>query len=189
MDFIQIREGDLEVSELVALVSQVVAMARGTRTRVVVNDRLDVALACGADGVHLRADSVPPAAARSIAPRGFVVGRSVHSVEEAIGVAAEVDYVIAGTVWPSASKPADHPLLGPSGLAQVVRAVGVPVLAIGGVTLERIARVAASGASGVAAIGLFMAPDSAAAGVCRAIPLRDAAEAARTRFDTSGSAS
>ena len=189
IDFIQIRERDLEVSALIALVSQAVAMARGTRTRVVVNDRLDVALACGADGVHLRADSVPPAAARSIAPRGFVVGRSVHGAEEAIGVAAEVDYLIAGTVWPSASKPADHPLLGTSGLAEVVRAVGVPVLAIGGVTLERIARVAASGAAGVAAIGLFMAPDSAAAGVCRAIPLRDAAEAARTRFDTSGSAS
>ena len=74
VDFVQIRERDLEASELLSLAADVVQMTRGTTTRVIVNDRLDVALAVGADGVHMRADSLPPSAARSIAPAGFLLG-------------------------------------------------------------------------------------------------------------------
>src|SRR5438034_1512504 len=134
VDLLQIRERDLEAGSLAALVSGAVAVARGTPTRVIVNDRLDVALAAGADGVHLRGDSVAPAAARRLAPRGFLVGRSVHSADEAAAIAADVDYLIAGTVFPSASKSQGSKWLGEAGLAAVVRAAGVPVLAIGGVT-------------------------------------------------------
>lgn len=185
VDVLQIRERDLEASDLARLVTEMVAMARGSRSRVVVNDRLDVALACGADGVHLRADSMPPSAARSIAPAGFVIGRSVHGIEEAIGVASDVDYLIAGTVWASRSKPggpACPPLLGPSGLAAIAAAVSVPVLAIGGVTLDRIPGVVSCGAAGVAAIGLFMgSPAGEGGSLCRAIALHRTAEAARAR--------
>jgi thiamine-phosphate pyrophosphorylase len=155
VDLIQVRERDLETTDLARLVSDFVRVSRGSGTRVVVNDRVDVALACGADGVHLRHDSVPAEAVRTIVPAGFLVGRSVHGLAEAEG-AGPVDYLIAGTIFPSPSKPAASPILGLDGLADVVQAVAVPVLAIGGITRERLDEVAAIGAAGAAGIGLFI---------------------------------
>ena len=190
VEVIQIRERDLEAGTLAALVGDGMAIARGTGTRVVVNDRVDVALAGGADGVHLRADSLPVAAVRSLAPRGFLIGRSVHSADEATSLAQGADYIIAGTVWPSASKPESSVLLGPGGLSAIAGAVGVPTLAIGGVTLDRVRDVAAAGAAGVAAIGLFMAEeDGAVVGSCRAEPLAERMGLARVQFDRVRSAS
>jgi thiamine-phosphate diphosphorylase len=156
VDLIQVRERDLETAQLVDLVGDFVDIARGSSTRVVVNDRLDVALAGGASGLHLRSDSIPPAAARSLSLPGFLVGRSVHHVDEAVGQAPAVDYLIAGTVFPTPSKPGALDLLGESRLAEMAKAVRVPVLAIGGVTVERVSRIAATGASGVAGISLFL---------------------------------
>lgn len=154
VDLFQIRERDLEARALASLVSAVVGIARGSTMRVVVNDRLDVALACGAGGVHLRGDSIPVAAARRLAPRGFLVGRSVHTVAEA-SQSAGADYLIAGTIFPTASKPISIEYLGVDGLRAVVQAAPAPVLAIGGMTVERYASVRSAGAAGVAAIGLF----------------------------------
>lgn len=155
VDMIQIRERDLEGGPLASLVGDVVRLTRGTATRVVVNDRLDVALACGADGVHLRGDSIPPQSARSIVPKGFLIGRSVHHEHEAKASAADVDYLVAGTVFPTSSKTGLTELLGIEGLARICRSVSVPVLAIGGVTVDRLPGIAAAGAAGIAAIGLF----------------------------------
>jgi thiamine-phosphate pyrophosphorylase len=155
VDMIQVRERDLEGGRLASLVAELVHLTRGTATRVVVNDRLDVALACRADGVHLRGDSIPPVSARSIAPPGFLIGRSVHHVDEARAVASGVDYLIAGTVFPTPSKAGLTEWLGVEGLARICRTVSVPVLAIGGMTPDRLADVASAGAAGVAAIGLF----------------------------------
>ena len=180
VDLIQIRERDLEAADLVELVEAIVRIARGSSTRVVVNDRLDVALACGASGVHLRADSIAPARARSIAPPGFLIGRSVHRLDEAVEHASEVDYLIAGTVFPTSSKPSAAWLLGVSGLMEMVRAVSVPVLAIGGMTIERVPQIAATGAAGIAGIGLFMAGTRSMAEVI---------EAVRARFDSVKAAS
>jgi thiamine-phosphate pyrophosphorylase len=156
IDIIQIRERDLESAALVDLVATIVEIARGSPTRVVVNDRLDIAIASGAGGVHLRADSIAPRAARSIIPAGFVVGRSVHAARDAASDADGTDYLIAGTVFPTRSKPTSQLLLGTNGLADVVRTVRVPVLAIGGMTIERTDQVAATGAAGLAAITLFL---------------------------------
>jgi thiamine-phosphate pyrophosphorylase len=181
LDLVQIRERDVEAGRLADLVTEAVAVARGSRTRILVNDRLDIAVACGAHGVHLRADSMPASAVRSIAPAGFLVGRSVHDADEAARAAPDVDYLIAGTVFPSASKPDAEPLLGDAGLADVARASAAPVLGIGGVTIERFPRVAAAGAAGVAGIGLFLS--DAPASQCRAGPLHAIADAARTAFD------
>lgn len=169
---------------------ELVALARGSRTRVLVNDRVDVALSCGAAGVHLRADSIPADVVRRLVPAGFVVGVSVHSVADAVAAAPAADYLVAGTVWPSASKPSasSPPLLGVEGLARIAAAVAVPVLAIGGVTIDRVHAVARAGAAGVAAIDLFLSPSPDHSG-CRAQPLRETASAARAAFDTSGSAS
>jgi thiamine-phosphate diphosphorylase len=180
VDLIQIRERDLDTSALVSLVSRVVELTRGSRTRVVVNDRLDVALACGAHGVHLRGDSVPPSKARAIVPQGFVIGKSVHERDEALAAAADVDYLIAGTVFPTASKPGRIDLLGPDGLASIASAVSVPVLAIGGITPERAGDVALAGAAGIAALGLFADADR---------PIKEVILALRARFNIGGGAS
>jgi thiamine-phosphate pyrophosphorylase len=183
VDLIQVRERDLDAAALAALVVELLIIAKGTPTRIVVNDRIDVALACGADGVHLRGDSIPIASARRLAPAGFLIGRSVHGLREAIA-AEGADYLIAGTVFPSASKPASTPLLGLEGLRSIVRAIDRPVLAIGGVSGERIGEVASAGAAGFAAIGLFMAPPpDPEAGGCRAVELAQTMTNARSRFD------
>ena len=182
IDAIQIRERDLDARVLVDLVTSIVHLSRGTGCRVLVNDRVDVALAAGADGVHLRADSIAAVRVREIAPRPFLIGRSVHSASEA-AASLGADYLIAGTVWASGSKPAGHRELSPAGLAAIVRASPVPVLAIGGVTPDRIPEVARSGAAGVAAIGLFMsAVGTETTAECRAAPLGELADAARARF-------
>jgi thiamine-phosphate pyrophosphorylase len=157
IDLIQIRERDLDAADLAALVADVVAVTRESRTRVVVNDRLDVALACRADGVHLRGDSYAVKDARRLLPPPFLVGRSVHTVED-VALASGADYVIAGTVFPSVSKPGAPPtqLLGLDGLRNIVKASPMPVFAIGGITPDRIDAVLAAGADGIAAIGLFI---------------------------------
>src|SRR5262249_18486750 len=118
---------------------------------------------------------------RRIAPDGFVVGRSVHTVEEAAG-ASGVDYLIAGTVFRSASKNASAPLVGVEGLRAIARAASAPVLAIGGVDEASLPDLAEAGASGCAAIGLFMASGDTS-GSCRAVPLRAAVARWRERFD------
>jgi thiamine-phosphate pyrophosphorylase len=182
VDVLQVRERDLEAAALAALVSDLIAVAKGSPMRIVVNDRLDVALAAGAAGVHLRSDSVAAAAVRSISPSGFLVGRSVHSAGEAAG-AGPVDYLIAGTVWPTSSKPDGHAILGVEGLTQIVGATRVPVLAIGGVSLDTLRQLRRTGAAGAAAIGMFMTGSRTAG--CRAGGLRAVIDAARARFDTS----
>lgn len=173
VDVVQIRERDLAAAELASLVRDAVAIARGTRTRVIVNDRLDVALACGAWGVHLRGDSMPPAVVRPSVPPGFMVGASVRSVEAAVGAAPHVDYLLAGTVWHSASKDGPAALLGLDGLRAIVRAVRIPVVAIGGVSPDRFDALREAGAGGAAGIGLFMGPLGAGreTSPCRAVPL------------------
>jgi thiamine-phosphate pyrophosphorylase len=180
VDLIQIRERDLDAAALASLVVRVVELTRGSSTRVIVNDRLDVAMTCGADGVHLRGDSIPPQRARSIVPQGFLIGRSVHGKDEALAVAPDVDYLVAGTVFPTASKPGRIDVLGPSGLASIARAVGVPVLAIGGVTPDRAGDVASAGAAGIAVLGLFADADR---------PIKDVVLALRAGFNIGGGAS
>jgi len=153
---VQIRERDLEAGRLAVLAASVAAATRGTPARIVINDRLDVALTSGVDGVHLRGDSVPPRDARAIAPPGFLIGRSVHSVAEAEEHAPHVDYLIAGPVFPTASKPAGTRWLGTDGLRRIAAAVDVPVLAVGGLDVESVPRIAEAGAAGLAAISLFL---------------------------------
>jgi thiamine-phosphate diphosphorylase len=155
VDLIQIRERDLESAVLAAITVDLVGVTRGSPTRVVVNDRVDVALAAGADGVHLRGDSVPVAAARRLLAAPLLIGRSVHSVAD-VSRASGADYLIAGTVFSSPSKPGAVELLGIDGLRAIVRAATVPVLAIGGITPDRVADVLDAGAAGFAAIGLFI---------------------------------
>lgn len=160
VDLIQVRERDLHARDLVAMVDRCMKGVEGTRSRVLVNDRADVALATGAHGVHLRADSISAARVRSIFPAGSIVGRSVHGAEEAMAVAREggVDYLIFGTLFETASKDTGHRLAALDELTAVSGSVGLKVLAIGGMTIERAALVRRAGAAGIAAIGLFIPP-------------------------------
>lgn len=158
IDLIQVRERDLSDRDLVDLVRAIVAAAAGFPARVLVNDRVDVAIAAGAAGVHLREDSVAAPDVRSVVPPEFVVGRSVHTLDAARAAAAAggCDYLIFGTVFPSAGKPADHVVAGTEALRLVCRSVALPIIAIGGVDEARARESAGAGAAGVAAVALFM---------------------------------
>jgi thiamine-phosphate pyrophosphorylase len=184
VDLIQLREPDLDARTIETLAERCVDAVRGAR--VLVNDRLDVALAARAAGVHLRSDSVDAVTARAAAPPGFLLGRSVHGVDEAVKVSRHgaLDYLVFGAVFPTLSKPAGHPAAGLAPLAQICATVPLPVLAIGGISLDRASAVAGSGAAGVAAIGLFLPPN----GVPAERHLVDTVAALRHVFDTCGAA-
>jgi thiamine-phosphate pyrophosphorylase len=161
VDLIQVRERDLDGGALLRLVRACLSAVHGTRTRVLVNDRVDVALAAGAHGVHLRGPSMPATRVRRIVPPGFLIGRSVHAVDEAEAVTREggLDYLLFGTVLATASKPGRAPA-GIEALARVVTATALPVLAVGGIGPDTACAVGATGAAGFAAIGLFAEADS-----------------------------
>lgn len=158
VDLIQIRERDLEARALLSLTDRVMARAASTNTRVVVNDRADVAMAAGA-GVHLRSDGPAAARVRAFVGETTLVGRSVHAPAEAASETA-ADYLLFGTVFPSQSKGPGAPIAGEDALRSAASVAAVPVLAIGGVTPARVAACRAAGAAGVAAIGVFLPPGS-----------------------------
>lgn len=177
---IHIRQPHLDGLALTRLVQRALGAIEGAAARILVNDRVDVALAAGAHGVHLRGNSMAAARVRTITPPGFVIGRSVHSVDEALAAERDggLDYLLFGTVFASASKPDAAPA-GLEVLARACGAVALPVLAIGGMTASTVASVARAGAAGFAAIGLFA---SGAIDV-----LRPEIERASSTFDTPGS--
>jgi len=145
----------------------------GEGARLSINDRLDVALAVGANGVHLAGQSLPVAQVADLArSRGLLVGRSVHSLAEAQAAVADgAGYVTFGHVFPSTSKPGLEPR-GIAQLAEIVQAVDVPVLAIGGINLANLDLVLATGCAGIAVISAILAasdPGQAAAELRRAL--------------------
>ena len=156
LTLVQVREPVMDGRALTMLVRRCVEAVRGTPARVVVNDRVDVAVAAGAHGVHLRADSMPAPRVRAIAPPGFLIGRSVHDAAAARAAAAAggLDYLIFGTTFATPSKPGRAPA-GLAVLRGVIEASCLPVLAVGGIMVNRLAGVAATGAAGFAAISLF----------------------------------
>jgi len=161
VDLIQIREKDLATRELMDLVKGAVDGARGTKARITVNDRLDVALALGAAGVHLGTQSMPARAARACVPPDFLVGVSCHSVEDTLEAeAAGADYVVLGPIFPTASKLAYGPPLGLATLQEAASRVNTPILALGGITVERVKACLEAGATGIAGISVFQDCDS-----------------------------
>jgi thiamine-phosphate pyrophosphorylase len=148
---VQLRAPDLTARELEREANTLIPAAS---VPVVVSSRCDVALATGAAGVNLPERDISVADARKLVGQRLV-GRSVHSIVEAVTAEREgADYVVFGPVWPSPSHPDEEPQ-GTSALAAVAGAVRIPVLAIGGVTLERAEECARAGAAGYAAITLF----------------------------------
>ena len=151
---VQLRDKDLPGRPLLALAERLRAATARTGALLFVNDRVDVALAVGADGVQLGTGSMPADVARRLLPAGTLIGVSTHAPGEA---SAGADFALFGPVWATPSKTGAQ---GEDRLREAVRAAAIPVLAIGGVTAERIAAARAAGAAGVAVIrAILAAPD------------------------------
>jgi len=169
---IQLRGKDLPAREQVELARALLALTRPAGALLWVNDRLDVALAAGADGVHLGQDDIPLQATRRIVPPGFLVGISAETPE--LAQAAErggADYVGTGPVYPTGSKADAGDAVGRERIAEVSRAVRIPIVAIGGISESNAADVIRAGAAGVAVISAVMRaaePESATRALLRA---------------------
>ena len=161
---VQLREKTWPSGRLWPLAERLRARCRERQVTFVMNDRVDLALALGADGVHLGQDDLPPRLARPLLRPGMIMGLSTHSVEQARRAQADgADYVAVGAMFPTQTKP-DFELVGPA-LARAVRPeVRVPLVGIGGITPMNVGEVIRAGADGVAVISAVCgAPDPAAA--------------------------
>ncbi|HPP77950.1 thiamine phosphate synthase [Methanospirillum sp.] len=162
---IQLREKRRNGRELYAIAMEIRSLCSRYNARFIVNDRLDIALASQADGVHLGQDDLPLSAARRLAPRPFIIGVSVGTVEEAVRAEREgADYLGVGPVYPTGTKPDAGPPVGPELIRIIRAAVTIPIVAIGGITLSNAGDVLAAGADGIAVISaVICSPDIAAA--------------------------
>ena len=159
VDMVQLREKDMPAGDLLELARRLRSITEG-KAILVVNDRLDVALAAGADGVHLPEVSLSVSDAKQVAPPGFLVGKSVHGLPAATQASDEnADYLVLGTIFPTDSKPgADTG--GVERVAEVAGRVAAPVIAIGGIDSRNAASVIEAGARGVAVVSAILgAPD------------------------------
>jgi thiamine-phosphate pyrophosphorylase len=150
---VQLRERDLSTSELVRLAREVQAETVSHRSQLLINDRIDVALALEGVGVHLRSNSLPVSVARRLLGAHRLLGASVHSVEEVLAAESQgADYIILGPIYATPSKQMFGPPLGIHTLEKVCRLVRIPIIGIGGVTAARAHEMRRAGAFGVAVI-------------------------------------
>ena len=156
---LQLRDKEADGGELFAEARQMLCLCRELGVPLFVNDRLDIALACGADGVHLGQNDLPVAEARRLAPRPFIIGASARTPEDADRAVRDgADYLGVGAVFPTGSKE-DAQVIGLDGIRAITRAAAVPVVAIGGVSLDNLGEVMACGADGVAVISAAVRGD------------------------------
>jgi thiamine-phosphate pyrophosphorylase len=163
---LQLRMKDAPARDQLAVLQALHPLVAATPgALLIMNDRLDVALAGAAHGVHLGQDDLPLAAARRVAPAGFLIGISTHNeAQAAAALSGGADYIALGPIYPTTSKANPDPVVGVERLASLCRSTTTPVVAIGGITLERAPEVAAAGAHAAAVIAAVnQAADVAAA--------------------------
>ena len=154
--WVSLREKDLPEDEQIILARQLLPRVRAASARLLLHGEARLAMLAGTDGVHLPSGS-NPAAARALLGPQKLIGVSIHTVTEAEAIEpAHVDYALAGPAFETASKPGYGPEIGRKGLADIVRASRVPVLAIGGINAARVAEMIAAGAAGIAVMGGVM---------------------------------
>ena len=153
VEYLQIREKDLSGRELLHLTRAIIDLRGARPTKILVNGRTDVALAAGADGVHLPGGAIAPFLLRAIVPEHFLIAVSCHALDEVRRAEREgAGFVVYGPVFAS---PGKGPPIGVEAIRQAVQSVRIPVFALGGITPERIPECLATGAAGIAAISLF----------------------------------
>ena len=164
-DVIQLRDKTCSPLALLRTARDIRSITRKSGTLFIINDRLDMAIACGADGVHLGQDDMPLSTARQLAPPGLIIGVSVGSVDEAEQAEREgADYLALSPTFSTASKNGAGPGHGLDRLREIRRAVSIPVIAIGGINRQNAGGAVAAGADGVAVISAVVAsPDITAA--------------------------
>ena len=178
-EMIQLREKTEPSGTLFSLAQRLRARCRAAGVPFIVNDRVDLAVAVDADGVHLGQEDLPPVAARALMKPGMILGLSTHSEEQAaVAQAAGADYVAVGSMFPTTTKPIKH-LVGPPLARRVRPLVRVPLIGIGGITPENAAEVIAAGCDGVAVISAVGAAPDPAAAARRFVAAIDAARRGR----------
>lgn len=154
---VQLRAKDLSARDFLSLALEVGGRLKTSGVPLVINDRVDVALACGAAGVHLGQDDMPVTAARKILGKDRLIGVSVNTLEEAMEAEKlGADYVGLGPVYPTATKETDLAILGPEGIARIKQVLGIPVVAIGGITAANAPDIARAGADGIAVVSAIL---------------------------------
>ncbi len=163
-DAVQLRDKSSPAINLCRMAEEIQPLARKFGAAFLVNDRVDVALVSGADGAHVGQEDLPGREARRLLSRPLILGISAGTREEARRAEREgADYIGIGPIFPTGTKPDAGEALGLEGLARIVRAVSVPVVAVGGITLENVAGVFGAGAAGVAVVTAVACADDVAA--------------------------
>lgn len=158
---VQLREKDLPIRELLSLALELRSITREYGAKLFINDRVDVAVAVGADGVHLGGESIPVEAARRIVGKSMLIGVSTHTTEEALAAqAGGADFITFGPIFETPSKVKYGPSVGVAAIRALKNEVNVPIIAIGGIKSGNILQVMSAGADGVAMISaIFSAED------------------------------
>jgi thiamine-phosphate pyrophosphorylase len=177
---IQLRERDLPTRPLVALAEEVLRLTQEYGALLLLNDRVDLVVALGADGVHLRTDSLPVAAARRLLGPDRVIGMSTHSVEEVVRAETDgADFAVLGPAYETTSKVAYGSPIGLAPIGEAGSRCRIPVFAIGGITPGRAKEVRRAGAFGVAVISSILSAEHVKSATCQMLDAMAASGSAK----------
>lgn len=159
-EFIQLREKHASSEEFFYQAKEAIELAKKHEVKIIINDRVDIALALKADGVHLGQDDLPPAEARKILGEDAIIGFSTHTVSQAVeAVRLSIDYVAIGPIFSTTTKENPDEVVDLKGVGEVFEAIGdFPLVAIGGITLDNFREVLGQGANSVAVISDLISP-------------------------------
>ena len=159
---VQLRAKGLKTSEFLDLATRMAAVLKERSVPLIINDRVDIAMACGADGVHLGQDDGPPDVARTLLGGSKIIGVSVNTLEEAHEAERlGADYIGLGPIYATTTKDTELPVLGPEELRRMRQKIGIPIIAIGGINAGNAAEVMKAGAAGIAVVSAILgAPDA-----------------------------